>query len=297
MSYQPIENYAIIGDLNTVALVGQNGSIDFMCFPDFDSPTLFAALLDDRKGGSFSLSPESTGTKHKQLYIPDTNVLITRFLSPDGVAELTDFMPVEEMYGGKELVRRVTCIQGAFTFQMTCCPRFDYARTPHKARQEGPFEIIFNTAEDEGISVRLKSTVPMTLSGDDAVATFTLGKGQKADFLLEHIDCSSAATDNLEDFTTQSLFDTMAYWKSWVEKSNYHGRWRETVNRSALCLKLMTSYQYGSIVASPTFGLPEEIGGERNWDYRYTWIRDASFTVYTLLKLGYRREAREFITG
>ncbi|HYK57029.1 MAG TPA: trehalase-like domain-containing protein, partial [Flavisolibacter sp.] len=124
MDYQPIENYGIIGDLNTVALVGLNGSIDFMCFPDFDSPSIFAALLDVNKGGYFKIAPAFNGMKTKQLYLPDTNVLLTRFLSQEGVGEITDFMPVEELYTGKELIRRVTTVRGTVNYKMHCCPRF-----------------------------------------------------------------------------------------------------------------------------------------------------------------------------
>lgn len=295
MSYQPIENYGIIGDLNTVALVGLNGSIDFMCFPDFDSPTIFAKILDDAKGGSFEIIPLSENIKHKQLYLPDTNVLITRFLSADGVAELTDFMPVEELYGGKELIRRVTCIQGQFNFEMRCSPRFNYARSGHECECINPKEILFKSEGPDGIVVRLKSNVAIEVRDGDVFARFTLEKGQKADFLFEHVDCNYLNTSDMDSFITQSLYDTINYWKDWVSRSKYKGRWMEIVNRSALCLKLMTSHKYGSLVAAPTFGLPEEIGGERNWDYRYTWIRDASFTVYTFLKLGYRKEARDFI--
>ncbi|WP_207425676.1 glycoside hydrolase family 15 protein [Pedobacter sp. SYSU D00535] len=295
MSYQPIENYGVIGDLNTVALVGLNGSIDFMCFPDFDSPTIFAAILDENKGGAFKIYPESERVKHKQLYLPDTNVLLTRFLSSEGVAELTDFMPVEELYGGKELIRRVTCIQGEFNFNVECSPRFDYARAEHTAELINDYEVVFRSTGPDKTSIRLKSTVPLKLENTDVVTAFRLKKGEKADFLFEHLDCKSAEVADMESFITQSLFDTIKYWKDWVEKSNYKGRWMEIVNRSALCLKLMTSYNFGSMVAAPTFGLPEEIEGERNWDYRYTWIRDASFTVYAFLKLGYRKEARDFI--
>lgn len=296
MDYHPIENYGVIGDLNTVALVGLNGSIDFMCFPDFDSPAIFCALLDKTIGGFFSIAPASDRIRNKQLYLPDTNVLITRFLAPNGVAELTDFMPVEELYEGKELIRRVTCLQGDFTMAMRCSPRFNYARSAHKAEQLSDFEIRFVSKGPDGTMLRLKSTVPIQLDGDDAVASFKLGKGMKADFLLEHIDRLSAAPEDMEQFITKSLFDTIAYWKEWISRCNYKGRWMEIVNRSALCLKLMTSHKHGSMVAAPTFGLPEEIGGMRNWDYRYTWIRDASFTVYALQKLGYRKEARGFIS-
>ncbi|WP_207533992.1 glycoside hydrolase family 15 protein [Desertivirga arenae] len=295
MTYQPIENYGIIGDLNTVALVNLNGSVDFMCFPDFDSPTIFAALLDANKGGSFKISPKSDELKYKQLYLPDTNVLLTRFLSNKGVAELTDFMPVEELYGGKELIRRVTCIQGEYEFDLECCPRFDYGRIAHDAELISENEILFKAEGENEISVRLKSTVPLEIKDGDAKCSFKLKKGEKADFLFELVDGKNILAQGMEDFITESLYATIKYWKDWIDKSKYKGRWMEVVNRSALCLKLMTSFKYGSMVASPTFGLPEEIGGERNWDYRYLWIRDASFTIYTFLKLGYRKEARAFI--
>ena len=295
MSYQPIENYGVIGDLNTIALVNLKGSIDFMCFPDFDSPTIFAAILDDEKGGSFTICPDSENLKYKQLYLPDTNILITRFLSSDGVAEVTDFMPVEELYGGKELIRRVTCIQGEFNFKMECKPRFNYARTPHKTTVASENEIVFKSEGEGALTIRLKSTVPLRIRGRDGFAGFSLKKGETADFLFEYVDGKNTGTEDMEGFITRSLYDTIKYWKDWVSKSTYKGRWMEVVNRSALCLKLMTSFKYGSIVAAPTFGLPEQIGGGRNWDYRYLWIRDASFTVYTFLKLGYRKEARDFI--
>jgi len=294
-NYQPIENYALIGDLNTVALVGLNGSIDFMCFPDFDSPSIFAALLDKEKGGHFSIAPVTEDIKYKQLYLPDTNVLLTRFLARHGVAELTDFMPVEELYGGKELVRRVTCIQGEFDMAMHCSPRFDYARATHRTETINAHEIRFISEGPDETVLSLKSNVELRLTGRDASAEFHLKKGQTADFILEQVNRTEASSSNLEDFITKSLFDTINYWKDWIARCTYRGRWMETVNRSALCLKLMTSFKYGSIVAAPTFGLPEEIGGVRNWDYRYTWIRDASFTVYAFINLGYKKEARDFI--
>lgn len=293
--YQPIENYGVIGDLNTVALVGLNGNIDFMCFPDFDSPTIFAALLDSEKGGSFEIAPVNGNVKNKQLYLPDTNVLLTRFLCADGVAEITDFMPVEELYGGKEMVRRVTCVRGKLDFRMKCAPRFNYARSEHTTERVNEKEILFKSKGEDGTVIRLISSVPIEIKGGDAYGSFILNTGDTADFLFEHVSIHTNQFEDTKAFIDQSLYDTINYWKNWVSKSQYKGRWMEIVNRSALVLKLMTSFKYGSIVASPTFGFPEEIGGERNWDYRYTWIRDASFTVYALLKLGYRKEAREFM--
>lgn len=292
--YQPIENYGVVGDLNTVALVGLNGSIDFLCFPDFDSPTVFAALLDKEKGGFFRIAPKSSDRKEKQLYLPDTNVLLTRFLSKEGIAEVTDFMPVEIMSIGKELVRTATCVHGNVELIMECCPRFDYARAGHKIVRRSDREVLF-VSSVENLTLRFVATVPLEIDGSDVHATFNLKTGEKATFMIEFITAEDQGEVDLEEFAEKSLYATINYWKDWTSRSEYKGRWTEVVNRSALVLKLMTSQRYGSIVAAPTFGLPEEIGGVRNWDYRYTWIRDASFTVYTLLKCGYKKEAREFI--
>ncbi len=294
-TYQAIENYGVIGDLNSIALVGRDSSIDFLCLPDFDSPSVFAALLDKERGGFFRFTPDFDHVRHKQLYLPDTNVLLTRFLSRQGVGEVTDFMPVEELFVGKELIRNVACIQGTLNFQMECCPRFDYARARHTCTQISEREIVFTSGGPNGARLRLQSSVPMQIKDGDATARFTLKPGEKAVFMLEFIVEESESVKDLEQFAQKSLFDTINYWKTWAAKSQYRGRWMEVVNRSALILKLMTSHRFGSMVASPTFGLPEEIGGVRNWDYRYTWIRDASFTVYAFMKLGYRDEARAFM--
>lgn len=293
--YQPIESYGIIGDLNTVALAGLNGSIDFMCFPDFDSPSIFAALLDDEKGGRFEVSPVFDDMKTKQMYLPDTNVLLTRFLSKQGVGEITDFMPVEELYEGKELIRRVTTIRGDVRYKMRCMPRFNYGRSTHSTEQISECEIIFTSNGEDKTILRLKSSISITINDVDAVAEFSLAPGQTADFLFEHVDKEHNSGKDFKKFITDSLFRTVNYWKDWVAQSNYNGRWREVVSRSALVLKLLTSYKYGSIIAAPTFSLPESIGGKRNFDYRYTWIRDGSFTVYSLLKLGYTKEAGSFM--
>lgn len=294
--YQPIENYAAIGDLDTLALVGLNGSIDFLCFPHFDSPSVFAALLDEKKGGYFKISPQHDNVKFKQLYLPETNVLLTRFLGHQGVGEITDFMPVEELYIGKELIRTISCVRGSLTFKLECRPRFNYARSRHTVKQVSDFEVFFMAEDPPQLTLRLRSTLPLVLDGDDAVQTFTLAIGEKATFILEHVGENPLIEMPVDQFAEKSLYATINYWKDWISQSRYKGRWVEIVNRSALVLKLMTSRRFGSIIASPTFALPEEIGGVRNWDYRYTWIRDASFTVYALLKLGYKKEAREFMS-
>jgi GH15 family glucan-1,4-alpha-glucosidase len=294
--YRPIENYGVIGDLNTVALVGLDGSIDFLCFPDFDSPSIFAAMLDARKGGYFKVSPSEDKSKHKQLYLPDTNVLLTRFLERRGVGENTDFMPVESVYVGKELLRIVTCVRGKLEFTMECRPRFDYARASHKLERVNECEYIFVSETEQAHKVALASTIPLEQDGTDLRARFSLSAGQSVIFKLEYVTKETVSKpDELKKFAEKSLYDTINFWKTWISQSSYKGRWMEVVHRSALVLKLLISQNHGSMVAAPTFGLPEEIGGERNWDYRYTWIRDASFTVYTLLKLGYEKEAREFM--
>ena len=295
MEYQPIENYGVIGDLQTVALVGIDGSIDFMSFPYFDSPTVFASLLDRRKGGCFQLSPLLDRANKKQLYLPDTNVLLTRFLSDDGVAEICDFMPVEEMGHLHDIVRRVKTIRGEIRFRMRCEPRFDYARAAHRvSRKRGEILFIASKAKSRN-ALRLRSSVPVKIENGAAVAEFTLRAGETAYFVLEQAQPRKDSPSAAPDYVSDSFKETVNFWRHWVSRSNYHGRWREMVNRSALALKLLTSKPHGAIVAAPTFGLPEDLGGERNWDYRYTWIRDASFTLYALMRLGYTGEATAFM--
>jgi GH15 family glucan-1,4-alpha-glucosidase len=294
MSYQPIENYGIIGDLNTVALVGLNGCIDFMCFPNFDSPTVFAALLDSDHGGTFKINPVFTNMKTKQIYLPDTNVLLTRFLSTAGVGEITDFMPVAELSSTKALIRRVTSIRGNVTYHMNCRPRFNYARSKHRAELKGN-QIIFYSEREGKVMLRLTSSVPLKLINQDGFAEFTLKPSESADFILEYLDDHSAPISNPQDFVSQHLKETVNYWKDWMSISKYRGRWMDIINRSTLVLKLLISHQYGTIIASPTFGLPEQIGGKRNWDYRYTWIRDAAFSMYAMVTLGYKKEAGAFM--
>ncbi|MFZ0565940.1 MAG: glycoside hydrolase family 15 protein [Chlamydiales bacterium] len=295
MDYQPIENYGIIGDLNTVALVGLNGSIDFMCFPDFDSPSIFASILDKNKGGFFQICLQMPEVHHKQIYLPDTNVLITRFLSADGVGELIDFMPVQGIYSEKCLIRRVKCIRGSNTFHMHCAPRFNYGRSSHRVIHQAN-SIYFIGEENVGLGLRLLSVVPLSIKEGDGEAQFTLQPGEVVDFIFLAGDIENIPSkDSIEKIVDSSLMDTIHYWRRWISNSKYKGRWQETVNRSALLLKVMTAKKYGSMVASATFGLPEQLGGDKNWDYRFTWIRDAAFSLYALIRLGFTREAREFI--
>ena len=294
--YAPIEDYGIIGDLHTVALVGRNGSIDFLCLPSFDSPSVFARLLDADRGGHFQIAPQLDDAVHTQLYLPDTNVLLTRFLSDAGVAEVSDFMPVEDAGVAHNLVRRAKTVRGEVRFRMHCDPRFDYARVTHTVERRGDREILFvGRADSRELVLRLRSSVPMQIADGAAVAAFTLGADESAWFVLEVVVSEGPSPCTRPDYVADAFKDTVNFWRGWIGRSTYKNRWREMVNRSALVLKLLTSREHGSIVAAPTFGLPEQIGGVRNWDYRYSWIRDSSFTLYGLMRLGYTGEAAEFM--
>ena len=295
MVYQPIENYGIIGDLHSVALVGMDGSIDWLCLPRFDSPSVFAAILDDEKGGRFKVAPTSDGATRKQLYWPDTNVLVTRFFSPDGVAEITDYMPIDASANGRgrhQLIRRVEVVRGEMDFQLECSPAFNYARDGHETEIDAEGA----TFHSPQLSLGLAASVPLKRRSDGVVAEFTLREEQMAVFVLRQIepgdDCGVCFSKREEE---DLFMQTVEYWRRWLSKCTYTGRWREMVHRSALTLKLLTYEPTGAIVAAPTTSLPEGVGGGRNWDYRYTWIRDAAFTLYGLLRIGFTEEAERFM--
>ena len=295
MPYRPIENYGIIGDMHSVALVGMDGSIDWLCFPHFDSPSVFAAILDDEKGGWFRVSPASGDYTCKQLYWPDTNVLITRFFSPDGVGEVTDYMPVgapENGHGHHQLIRRVKVVRGEMTFRMVCFPAFDYAREEHETEisDEGA---CFRSPQ---LSLGLTASVPLDQQDSGVATEITLQEEQTAMFVLREIEAGAGCGISLSEPEAEELLrQTVEYWRRWLSQCTYTGRWRERVYRSALALKLLTFEPTGAIVAAPTCSLPESLGGERNWDYRYTWIRDAAFTLYGLLRIGFTDEAAQFM--
>ena len=295
MAYQPIEHYGIIGNMRTAALVGINGSIDWFCVPSFDSPSVFAAILDDQKGGRFKIAPCEDGIRTKQFYWPETNVLVTRFLSPDGVGELEDFMPVglpRQSPWQDLLIRRVRVTRGTLAFGMSCHPAFDYARIPHRATIE-KYGAVFTSAI---LNLGLASAVPFSCDGESVHATFALQEGEEAIFVLRPLKAGEGCCRYPSRAETQDVFEhTVDYWHRWLSKCTYTGRWREIIYRSALTLKLMTFEPTGAIIASPTCSLPESIGGRRNWDYRYTWIRDAAFTLYGLLRIGFTEEAYGFM--
>ncbi len=293
MSCQPIENHGVIGDLRTVALVAMDGSVDFMCFPDFDSPTIFAELLDRRNGGAFRIEPLMRNPHHKQLYLPDSNILLTRFLSEEGVAEISDFMSLGATQPGRSLVRRVKAVRRNLRFTLSCAPRFDYARARHRATAHDR-SVFFHATSPPGLSLCLRSSVPLKVRHGDAFAEFSLAEGSSACFILEQAHSSNPPPPPDEPEIAESFKRTLNFWRRWLARSRYRGRYREIVDRSALVLKLLTSAQHGSLIAAATFGLPERIGGERNWDYRYTWIRDSAFTLDALIRLGFNEEAAAF---
>jgi GH15 family glucan-1,4-alpha-glucosidase len=295
MAYQPIENYGIIGDLHSVALVGMDGSIDWLCLPHFDSPSVFAAILDDEKGGRFKIAPVSGGGTRKQLYWPDTNILVTRFFTSDGVAEVTDYMPVGASANGHrrtQVIRQVEVVRGEMEFRMECSPAFNYARDEHET-EIVPGGATFRSAQ---LGLGLATEVPLRLQGRGVVAEFALREEQMGVFALREMRPGENRGSSLTEREEDDLFmQTVGYWRRWLSKCTYTGRWREMVHRSALTLKLLTFEPTGAIVAAPTTSLPEGIGGERNWDYRYTWIRDAAFTLYGLLRIGFTEEAEAFM--
>lgn len=281
--------HGVIGDLRTCALVATDGTIDHFCWPNLDSPSVFAALLDSEKAGYFSLAPVWDDAREQQLYLPDTNILQTRWLSAAGVAEVTDLMPVCSSEDTKpRIVRRVQMVAGSGRIRLHCAPAHDYARATTHARRLDDGALF----EAEGQpSLRLASPVPLEVEGNAAYAEFDLQQGDTLDFVFgcaedEHVTAGDS------DLCFQ---ETLAYWTRWTAQSHYQGRWREMVTRSALALKLLTSCKHGSIAAAATFSLPEALGGERNWDYRASWIRDSSFTVYAFMRLGYTAEAKDFI--
>ncbi len=296
--YQPIENYGIIGNLQTVALVSLTGSVDFMCFPKFDSPTVFASLLDAEKGGYFSVEPQMTDLSTKQLYIPGTAVLLTRYFSKDGIAELTDYMPLakEGQVPTNAIVRKIKAIRGNITIKVACVPRFGYANTDHEAAIDNN-KIVFTGADDSSVKLRLLSDKPLILNEKNGYAEFTLLQSEIAHVVLEVVEGQTDAESlSIDHYINNTYQQTINGWRKWLSKSSYKGLYSELIFRSAITLKLLTSAEFGSVVAAPTFGIPEAIGGNRNWDYRFTWIRDAAFTMYAFLSLGFYDEATAFVS-
>ncbi|MEN3792210.1 glycoside hydrolase family 15 protein [Fulvimarina sp. MAC3] len=286
----PISSHGVIGDMKTAALVADDGTITFFCHPEIDSPTLFASILDAEQGGSFRFAADSGKEKPntRQMYLPDTNILITRFLDESGIGEVCDFMPVD---GTGRIIRRAKAITDAVDFELDMTPRPDYGRTdPTIEPIEGGLSVSWN---DDVDPVSIYASFPMDVKDGRVTARISLEEGEGAYIVLCPNRKGSPKVD--EDYVSSEFRRTRDYWHKWVNRGNYPSTWRELVVRSALTLKLLTSAEHGSIAAAATFGLPEVPGGERNWDYRYCWVRDSAFTLYSLSRLGYYDEAENFI--
>ncbi len=293
--YPAIEDHAVIGDLHTVALVATDGTIDWCCLPRFDSPAVFASLLDADRGGSLAVRCEAVRTK--QMYKPDTNVLVTRFLGADSVGEVVDFMVPRQpgapvRHPGALLVRRLRAVRGTVVFTVSCRPAFDFGRQDHAVHTPDRGGAVF-TSPGTRAGLVLRAGQRFSVAGPAATATVTLGPGEGLDLLLQW---GGAPEPPAEGEAGRLLDYTVAYWRSWLRRSRYRGRYREMVERSALVLKLLVYQPTGALVAAPTTSLPESVGGARNWDYRYSWIRDAAFTLYALMRLGFTDEAASYMT-
>ena len=292
--FQPIENYGIIGNLKTVALVSLNGSIDFMCAPKFDSPSVFATMLDSQRGGFCAIEPDLENLTTKQLYFPGTAILLTRFFSDDGIAELTDFMPVAT--GNKSstsaIVRHIKTVRGSIKFKFSCIPRFGYSESDYEVIKDHD-QLIFS-CEKEKLNIKIAANVPLVVRKKNGYAEFTLEEAETATIVLEFLKPEEQG-EEISFYEHHAYHETKEFWVKWINKTSYNGRYSELIRRSAITLKLLTSAEFGSVVAAPTFGLPEALGGDRNWDYRFTWIRDAAFTMYAFLSLGFYDEATAFI--
>jgi GH15 family glucan-1,4-alpha-glucosidase len=298
--YPPIADHGLIGDLQTAALVTTDGAIDWYCCPRFDSPSVFGSLLDSQEGGHFRIGPAEGGVTSKQLYFPDTAVLITRFMTEEGVGELIDFMPPagKQVTDNHRLVRVMRCVRGRVKMQADISPRFDYGRQAHETHltEHGAvfvtpdLTLTLHTVRDHG-----ERRIAQVSAGPNGSVqlSYEMRAGEQRGLVLESAAVGPPREVPHAEFD-RLLAETAGFWRDWLAQSTYTGRWREALQRSAIALKLMTYAPTGALVAAPTAGLPEQVGGERNWDYRYTWVRDASFSVYALLGMGFRDEAAEF---
>ena len=294
-AYAPITCYGLVGDMHTAALVGLNGAVDWCCFPRFDSSSVFAGILDAAKGGTFQIAPAASHSA-EQRYLPATAVLVTTFRTESGgVVELTDFMPVTR--AGKrgpfaELHRRVCGTRGEAEVIVRYRPRFDYAvsRTRLIPRRNG---VLATDGEDEALALAAPRDTWWHLEDDTAFATIKLAAGEEHWFALRYDDDEVRP---IAEYASQAKLDeTIAFWDAWVAKITYAGQYRIAVERSAITLKLMCYEPTGAIIAAPTTSLPEELGGIRNWDYRFTWLRDSAFVLYSLNVLGHYDEAGHFM--
>ncbi len=298
-SYPPISDYALIGDCASAALISRDGSLDWLCWPRFDSPSIFGALLDRECGGFFRIAPRAPYEVSRR-YVGHTNVLETTFRTDGGTLCLTDLMPVadapaydSELWPDHEVLRRMTCTEGAVEVEIVCDPRFHYGRIQPRLEPRGQLGYFFNCRSDVLV---VRSDVPPALSADGGVlsATVTLEAGAHRHVSLSYDQGEPAVLPLLGEHAERRITRSLDYWTEWAEHCHYDGPYRAAVVRSALTLKLMTFAASGAVVAAPTTSLPEVPGGAKNWDYRYCWPRDAAFTLHVLFELGYSLEGEAF---
>jgi GH15 family glucan-1,4-alpha-glucosidase len=280
-----IEDYALIGDCETAALVGKNGSIDWLCWPDFSSPACFAALIGTEQNGRWLLAPKSGCKRITRQYREHTLILETRFETATGILLVTDFMPVREAHS--DVVRIARCLEGSVDIQMALCIRFDYGRT---IPWTGPWERNTWAATAGPGKSYLRTREHIDTQNDIATAEFTLAHSQHRSFVLTYVGAQEPPPRRIN--VQKALKQTERFWREWCSLNTYDGAWQDAVERSLITLKALTFRPTGGIVAAPTTSLPEYFGEDRNWDYRYCWLRDAAFTLESLLSVGYHEEAR-----
>lgn len=308
-SYPLIENHGVIGNMKSLALVATCGTIDWFCFPHFDSPSIFSSILDDKNGGSFQIYPTKKESicNTKQMYSACTNILITRFYTANGLAQIADFMPVNLDQNKRDkmnlIVRKIICQSGTVSLYFRCKPAFDYGRSKHTATLESSNHITFKS---DTFNMQLVTSINLD-KGDIILdegnnlpyvyKEFTIKEGDSVIFYITPEDEHHKVDEKVLQYEHHNklLEDTRDYWLKWISQCTYKGRWLETVHRSALVLKLLTFEKTGAIIAAGTTSLPEYIGGTRNWDYRFTWIRDAAFTLYAFMRIGFTYEASQFM--
>ena len=301
MTYKRIDDYGLIGDMHGSALVSSDGSIDWCCMPRFDSPALFSRILDSNKGGFYKLAPAMISSSTRR-YLPNTNVLETSFTTSTGTGVLIDFMPVHrqvvipreplEVTESQRVVRILHCTKGRLVFEMDCYPKFDYGTIVPHASLSSPTTGMAHGGS-EAVSVYCSSQ--LTVANDGFRSRGVIFEGEKIYSTVSNQVSFSQRSEPLTPIELdEELADTTAFWENWAAQCTFQGEHREDVLRSALTLKALTYAPSGALVAAPTTSLPEVIGGERNWDYRYTWIRDATFALYALSIIGYTGEARAF---
>ncbi|WP_245154773.1 glycoside hydrolase family 15 protein [Nocardioides sp. 1609] len=287
-----IADHGVIGDLRTCALVSTEATIDWFCAGRFDAPSVFGGLLDPA-AGSWRTWVVDGHTRTTQFYLPDSAILVTRFLTEDGVAEVHDLFPLERAHDPdhrQRIVRRVVAVRGTVRVRTELRARPDYGRVVPDVEVLDPRRLVLRAGD---LCLGLSASHDVEVGDGVLSAEWVLRAGEEARFCLHVLDAGADLPDD-ED-VAGALDRTARFWRGWLAQSTYRGRWREMVDRSAITLKLLTHEPSGAIVAAPTTSLPEEIGGERNWDYRYVWIRDAAFSLYALLRLGFTDEAESFM--